>query len=140
MDLTFDLTLKLLLVAEDFYILAMMVLKISLALFFLRFLIELWQKRTVYIIIIITTVYSIAYVLYATFQCGVPHGLSFWERRLLGKCAGSASILGLGYTHGILTALTDVIFLVLMVPVVMKVKVQSHERIVLGGILSLASM
>ena len=118
----------------------MMALKISLALFFLRFITEYWSRRIIYAVTTASTIFSIAYFFYATFQCGVPHGLSFWERRLLGKCAGRSSILGMGYTHAVLTALTDVVFLILMVRVVLKVKVESAEKVVLTGILSLATM
>lgn len=117
-----------------------MALKISLALFFLRFICGPWQKRTIYTTIIITTVFGTAYLLYATFQCGAPHGLSFWERKLLGKCAGTASILGMAYTHGVLTALTDAVFLVLTIPAIIKIKIRSGERLVLGGILTLATL
>jgi len=46
----------------------------------------------------------------------------------------------MAYTHGVLTALTDAIFLVLTIPAIIKIKIRSGERLVLGGILTLATI
>lgn len=124
---------------EVFYVLTMMALKAALALFFLRIIVEPWQRRVVYLSLIASTVFGICYFFYAVFQCGIPHGTTFWIRKLAGECAGTASILGLGYTHALVNALTDLTFVALAIPLLKKVRINHREKAIVRGIFFLAS-
>ncbi|TLD36890.1 hypothetical protein E2P81_ATG02672 [Venturia nashicola] len=134
------LSVNLLLVAEVFYILTMMVLKIALAAFVLRIIIEPWQRRVVYFNLTASTAIGSGYFFYAVFQCGVPHDKTFWIQRLSGECAGTGSILGLGYTNALINALTDLSFVALAIPMLHKVRINFREKIIVGGIFVLASV
>jgi hypothetical protein len=127
-------------VGEVFYILTMMALKVALALFFLRIIVEPWQRKAIYIALIVLTVYSTGYLIFAVFQCGVPHGTSLWSRKLSGECVGTASILGLGYSYALVNALTDLIFVSLSIPMLRKVRINRREKVIVGGIFFLASV
>lgn len=61
--------------AEVFYVLTMLVLKISLALFFLRIMVKRWQQKVVYVAITFSTLMSIGYFFFACFQCGVSFAI-----------------------------------------------------------------
>ena len=118
----------------------MMALKAALALFFLRIIVEPWQRRVIYINLTFSTLFGVAYFFYAIFQCGIPHGTTFWVNKLSGKCVGTASILGLGYTHALVNALTDLAFVALSIPMLKKVRINHREKIIVGGIFFLASV
>src|ERR1700712_1528455 len=118
----------------------MMALKGALALFFLRIIVESWQRKVIYTTLTVSTVFGTGYFFYAVFQCGVPHGTTFWVRKLSGECAGTASILGLGYTHALVNALTDLTFVSLSIPMLSKVRITHREKVIVGGIFFLASV
>lgn len=125
---------------ESFYILTMMALKAALALFFLRIIIKPWQRRIVYFSLVASISFGVGFFLYTVFECGVPDGTTFWIRKLSGKCAGNASILGMGYTHALINALTDLSFVALTVPMLHKIRINHREKIIVGGIFFLASV
>jgi hypothetical protein len=129
-----------LLALESFYVVTVGIFKVSLGLFFLRVLIEKWQRKVVHWTLIIFSTYSVGYFFYAIFQCGIPNGAVFWERKITSQCTSDATGLGLGYTHGILTALTDMVFVVLPFPVVRRARLNLREKMIVGGILGLATM
>lgn len=70
-------------VAEVFYILTMLVLKKSLALFFLRIMVKRWQQHVVYCAITLSTVMSIGYFFFACFQCGVSSDTRTYQSHVL---------------------------------------------------------
>jgi hypothetical protein len=118
----------------------MMALKATLSLFFLRIIVETWQRRIIYFNLTLVTFLGVAYFFYAIFQCGIPHGTTFWVNKLTGECAGTSSILGLGYTHALVNALTDLSFVALSIPMLKKVHINHREKIIVGGIFFLASV
>lgn len=100
-----------LLTAESFYVLTMLMLKISLTLFFLRIMVKPWQQRVVYVSITISTLVSTAYFFFAIFQCGYPsNAWIFFIRKITNKCITPTQIIAVSYTHGGVTTLTDAIF------------------------------
>jgi hypothetical protein len=119
----------------------MIFLKISLGIFFLRILIERWQRATVYILVGISTTFNFGYFWFVAFQCGVPSSASeFWERRLSGQCASSKWILGLGYSQAGVSFLTDVGLALLPIPVLMRARIANREKWVIGGLLLMAAL
>jgi hypothetical protein len=129
-----------LLAIEALYIVTTALFKVSLALFFLRVLVNKWERRTVYYIIAIYSVFSFGYLFYAIFQCGVPAGDAFWTRKIFHRCGIDANGLTVGYLHGILTASTDIILVVLPLPAIYKSRLSRQEKQVAGGILMLGSL
>jgi hypothetical protein len=130
-----------LLVTEIFYVLTMLFLKISLAIFFLRIMVAPWQRRVVYITAGIATAFSLAYFFFAIFQCGVPKGpYVFFIRKLSGQCVTPTQILGFSYAHGAITSLTDVIFGFLPIPMLHHTTMNRREKTTVGFILILGAM
>ncbi|TID24061.1 hypothetical protein E6O75_ATG02426 [Venturia nashicola] len=108
------LSVNLLNVAEVFYILSIMTLKIALAVFFLRLTVALWQRRVVLVTLAVSSSFSVLMFFFLVFQCGVyDNSTVFLLRRISNQCASNDFTLGMAYTHAILTTLTDWAFLVL---------------------------
>jgi len=102
-------------------------------------LIEKWQRTVVYTIVTVFACLAFAYFWFTVFQCGVPNS-DFWLKGLLGQCVSSASILGLGYSHGIISALTDFILVGVSVPMIKDAKLLFKEKLIVIGIICLAVM
>jgi hypothetical protein len=138
-----DSILQLLLAAEAFYIWCMMLIKISLGIFFLRILVERWQRRIVYFMVTLSTATGFAYFWYAVFQCGLPNsgGLTFWEKVITKKCnttplqANSAA-----YVHGGVQVLTDISMLLVPLPVIYGARITRKEKQIVFGIFMIAIM
>jgi rhodopsin domain-containing protein len=118
-----------------------MVLKFSLAAFYLRIMVKRWQKQAVYAVVGLATIIGLIYFLFAIFQCGVPgKGLPFWEKKLMHLCNDKASTLGFGYTHAILTAGTDISLAVLPIPLIWRAQIPRKEKAIVAGILGVGAM
>jgi hypothetical protein len=111
----------------------------SLGLFFLRVLIHPLQRAVVNWIIIIFTTYSVGYFFFAVFQCGVPSGSRFWQRKLAHQCAPDPLILGLGFGYAVLTAGSDLVFVCLTIPMLRQSSLRFTEKWVVGGIMILGT-
>jgi hypothetical protein len=121
----------------------MIFLKLSLGMFFLRLLVDKWQRRIVYAVMVTSTVIGFGYWWYAVFQCGLPNGgeEAFWEKRLAGKCASSKALVdGTGYVHGGVMVITDITLTILPVSMLRRSLMPWREKLVVGGILTLACM
>jgi hypothetical protein len=132
---------QLLLAAEALYVWTMICFKISLALFFLRILIERWQHRVVYAVVTLSTLVGVGYFWYAIFECGVPND-DYWEKLITHQCKGATDklILGIGDLHAAVNAFTDIVLISLPIPVIIRAKLALREKIVVTGILLLAAM
>jgi len=118
----------------------MSTLKISLAIFFLRIMIKPWQRKAVYLAVGISTLFNIGYFFFVIFQCGYPSSaMLFLERKMSDRCISRAPILGLSYTHGAVTSLTDVTFALLPLAMLHSLRMNMRERITVGLILVLAA-
>jgi hypothetical protein len=130
-----------LLTAESFYVLTMLVLKISLALFFLRIMVKPWQQRVVYITITVSSLVSIGYFFFAVFQCGYTSGSAwvFFVRKLTDQCVTPTQIIAVSYTHAGVTTLTDIIFAVLPLFMLRGSRIAARERWIVSFILVLGA-
>ncbi|GAB7357559.1 hypothetical protein MBLNU459_g0073t1 [Dothideomycetes sp. NU459] len=79
-----------------FYTITQIFLKIALALFFLRFVIEKWQRRLMIGVTVVYTSYTVAFNLFLALQCKV---LNKGPTGVKSKC-GSWSTLGSSTTSG----------------------------------------
>jgi hypothetical protein len=128
-------------VAECFYILAMLTLKISLGIFFLRIFTVKCHRVVIYTAVILSTVFSTVWFFFTAFQCGAPvTALSFFNRRLEGKCISDTEILGWSYTHAAIVMSTDLTFALLPIALLRRSSMDQREKItvifilVLGGV------
>jgi hypothetical protein len=119
----------------------MMFLKISLAIFFLRIMVSVWQRRVVYLAAGLSATFNFGYLFFAIFQCGLPEGPRiFFIRRLTGQCVTRTQILGVSYVQGVITALTDVTFGILPIFVLMHTSMNLREKAIVTFILVLAAV
>ncbi|TLD37179.1 hypothetical protein E2P81_ATG03991 [Venturia nashicola] len=128
-----------LMTAEVFYVLTMLVLKISLGLFLLRIMVKRWQQQVVYVAMTTSTLMSTGYFFFACFQCGYTHGdaWTFFLRKLSNQCVTPEQIIVVSYTHAGITAATDLLFTALPLFMLRGSKVMGRERVIVSLILVL---
>jgi hypothetical protein len=128
-------------VAECFYITTIIFLKLSLGIFFLRLVQLPVQKRIIYVAMLANSVFGVAMLLFAIFQCGTnSNGFEFLMKRLGNKCASDATALGMTYTHAVITTTTDWTFLLLPIFILKDSLMEREEKRTLICILAFASM
>ncbi|KAI4722198.1 hypothetical protein E4T48_01558 [Aureobasidium sp. EXF-10727] len=119
-------TLEYVVLEFAFYIFTTLLLKLSLAIFFLRIVLEKWQRRVILLSTVIFSLYSFGFFFVAIFQCGSPD--KYLLHKVQGKCT-SWSVLGpLNYTHGVMNAVTDWIFVSLPVLVIRKANMSGRDK------------
>ncbi|KAI4725367.1 hypothetical protein E4T49_06884 [Aureobasidium sp. EXF-10728] len=101
------------------YALDSVFLKISLGFFFLRIIIEPWQRAVIYICMAISTIYGFIYFGIVTFGCGDPE--KFLIRTVQNKCISITDvIIPASYVHTALNATTDWIMALLPIVTIWK--------------------
>ncbi|KAF2432375.1 hypothetical protein EJ08DRAFT_585601 [Tothia fuscella] len=130
-----------LIITECFYVLTMLVLKLSIAIFFLRIIAKRWQRVVVYISAGVSILINTVSFFFIVFQCGVPSSAYLIFIRLAsGQCISRGQILGLNYGQGGITTLTDVVFAILPIFMLQGTNMNSRERWTVGFILLLAAV
>jgi hypothetical protein len=128
-------------VSEIFYISAIISLKLSLGIFFLQIVQNPTQRSIIYTAMIVNTIFGVAMVFFAIFQCGIyKSGLDFVIKRLNDKCVSDASALGMTYTHATITMLTDWVFLLMPFWALKGSLMSFKEKLTIGFILAFASL
>jgi hypothetical protein len=90
----------------------MVILKISLGIFYLRIVVSRWHKITVYATVGIATIYTCYYFFAILFSCGLPG--NFLANALQGKCTGTVhSRYAVNMAAGIINALSDFVLAIL---------------------------
>jgi rhodopsin domain-containing protein len=104
-------------------------------------MVERWQKRTVYVLVALSTLMGTGYFLFAVFQCGVPgEGKAFWQKKIGGQCDKQQDNSGVGYAHAILNAVTDILLAAIPIPMIRKSLIKPKEKRIVYFILVLATM
>lgn len=99
---------QLLIVAECFYILIMISLKLSLAIFFLCILHTQWQRWIIVAAVSISTACGVVYLFFAIFQCGVVPNIDvFIIRMMSNQCASKPVGMAINFTYSILGTISD---------------------------------
>ncbi|KAI4726699.1 hypothetical protein E4T49_05535 [Aureobasidium sp. EXF-10728] len=98
---------------QALYIAGTVCLKISLAFFFLRFLIVRWARYIVWISVLVYSTLATAMLLLVVFECGLPG--NYVIKQATGKCVTFRLQSSLGYAHGAINALTDWVFPILAI-------------------------
>ncbi|KAI7332573.1 hypothetical protein KC315_g4598 [Hortaea werneckii] len=87
------------------YILTTVIFKAALGLFYLRIVISRRLQHVVYVTMVISMTYGIAYLFFTLFQCGEPRDLV--GKRIGGECVSNAALLGVGLSEGAVNATAD---------------------------------
>ncbi|KAG9691777.1 hypothetical protein KCU95_g4659, partial [Aureobasidium melanogenum] len=122
------------------YILTTVVLKLALAIFFLRIIPEnfSWQRKTIYISTGIYTTYGIVFTFIVVFQCGNP--ANFFIQEVRQACMSDNILQPLYYAAGGMNALTDWLFSLLPVTVIWSAAIPRSMKISAGCLLGLGSL
>jgi len=114
----------------------MVILKISLGIFYLRIVVSRWQKVTVYATVTIATAFGCFYFFAILFSCGVP--TKFLISALQNKCWGDAeSRFATNLSAGIINAASDLILATLPITLIRKACMPLPAKISAGLILLL---
>lgn len=127
--------------SEVFYTLSLISLKISLGIFFLRIMVDKYQKRLIWGVMISSTLVGIMLCFTAIFQCGFPvKSEVYWQRRIADNCLSKPAILGFNYTHGLVNIVTDILLCLSPIPIIRMARLYSREKLVIYGIFIIATM
>ncbi|KAM0690996.1 hypothetical protein Q7P36_009766 [Cladosporium allicinum] len=107
------------LVSFSLHAATMVILKISLGIFYLRIVVSRWQKVTVYATVGIATIYGCFYFFAVLFSCGVP--AKFLVNALQDKCWGNPEgRFATNLTAGTINAVSDFILATLPITLIRK--------------------
>ncbi|KAL2357039.1 hypothetical protein BJ546DRAFT_837614, partial [Cryomyces antarcticus] len=135
----FTMLLTLYVIADmALYVASTVILKISLGIYFLRIAIKKWQIYTIYSLMTISTLYGIIYFLVAIFQCGLPS--LFLQHQLHKQCINPQTLLGLGYTHAVISTITDWTFAILPIFVLWNTNMDIRSKVSVAIILTLGAI
>ncbi|THZ41560.1 hypothetical protein D6C87_05640 [Aureobasidium pullulans] len=119
---------NLLLVSNATYLITILLLKVSLALFFLRFIIERWARLTIWGITIFHLVWTFAVLLVSVFYCGNPTDI-LTKTMKGGKCISERTTLIIGVTWGISNVVTDWFFALLPITFLLRSRLPRTTKI-----------
>ena len=114
-----------------------MIFKIALGLFFLRIMVEKWQRLAIYTTVGFSTVFGIAYWFFAVFQCGSP--TDFLKNELTGNCVGWTALYPVNLTAGLVNAIADWILALLPIFLLHKTQMPLPGKISAGGLMMLGA-
>ncbi|KAH7389776.1 hypothetical protein BKA66DRAFT_510809 [Pyrenochaeta sp. MPI-SDFR-AT-0127] len=134
-----QLLTKWVVVSEATYVLAMMVLKISLGIFFARIIIKPWQFVLIYITVGVNIFSSAAAFFYCLFRCG-PNLDKYVMQQLSNKCAPRPLDRFMAYQQAAFTTLTDIVFITLPIIIVWNANMDRKSKFSVGFILCLAAL
>jgi hypothetical protein len=119
------------------YAFGMICLKISLGFFFLRLLVTMEQRYTVYAIVVLACLVNFLMIILDVFFCGNPKDMP--NRVYFGGCLATSSNMSLNYFQASINALSDVAFACLPFWLLHKSLMPKKVRMYVYGILGLAS-
>ncbi|KAI5271514.1 hypothetical protein E4T47_05129 [Aureobasidium subglaciale] len=121
---------------QALYIAGTITLKISLAFFFLRFLIVRWARYVVWTSVMVYTTCALGMFFLVVFECGMPG--NYIMKQATGKCVSFRVLSTTGYVHGALNALTDWVFPMLAIHFLVQTKMSGTAKAYCSAILLLA--
>jgi hypothetical protein len=114
----------------------MVILKISLGIFYLRIVVSRWQKITVYATVGVATIFGCFYFFAVLFSCGVP--ADFLVNAIQQKCWGTPQgRFATNLSAGTINALSDFILATLPITLIRKACMPFPAKLSAGGILLL---
>jgi hypothetical protein len=116
-------------------------IKLSIGIFFIRISASKGHKRFTIGVLTISTVFGLAFLLFALFQCGVyPGPTVFTNRMLQTQCAPRRVSLAMNYTHAIITAVTDWMCGIFPVFLIKQLRMPLRAKVIVLLLLVLAAM
>lgn len=125
--------------AEVTYVATVMVLKISLGIFFARIVVNEWQRILIYVAVAGSAVSSVASFFYCLFRCG-PNLNDYVLRQISNKCTPRPLDRFFAYQHASFATLTDFIFAALPIFILWGTNMDRRSKMSVGAILSLAAL
>ncbi|KAF2469809.1 uncharacterized protein BDR25DRAFT_39860 [Lindgomyces ingoldianus] len=126
-------------VGEATYLLTILVLKISLGIFFSRIIVKRWQAGTIWITVGISILSGTSSLFYVFFRCGANLN-HYVYRQLENKCTSRGLDRFFAYQQASFTTLTDCIFATLPIFILWNSGMDTRSKISVGLILSLAAL
>jgi len=127
------------------YVLTTIFLKFSLALFFLRIVVESWQRNVIIYSLVVYTMFAFAYFAVTSFGCGDP--AKYLERTAQNKCISVVDVvIPMSYAQTSANALMDWIYVVLPILALWNLRMPRSTKtwasalILLGALGSIASL
>jgi len=117
------------------YIMTMVFLKISLGIFYLRFISQHWQRVVIYTTVALNTLYGVLLFFVAIFQCGDP--TLYLSNELKAICMPNGPLYGVQLTGAIVNASTDWILALLPIFVLAKANMPKRTKASAGCIILL---
>ncbi|KAF2997257.1 hypothetical protein E8E14_001573 [Neopestalotiopsis sp. 37M] len=111
--------------------------KISLGFFLLRFVQGLWYTRFIIFMIVFLALFTLTCDLTLALQCIPPVAAYTIPRPIDAKCFSADTFLAISTFNGVMNILTDAIFVLLPVPIIIKLQVNRRTKLSLLFILSL---
>ncbi|KAL3419259.1 integral membrane protein [Phlyctema vagabunda] len=123
---------------EVFYVLTAWFLKLSLGAFLLRLHKSPAQRWTVYITLAIISVYSVAFLIMAIFQCKpVDH---YWHPLSEGTCFKPSIVVGSTYAYAGIISFSDFLFAVMPIFLVWHLQMNTFMKVTVAGLMSLGAI
>lgn len=132
-------TIQFTIVGEATYLLTIMMLKISLAIFFARIVIKPWQLFTIYITVGVNILSSLSSFFYVLLRCG-PNLNIYVYKQLAYECTPDPLDRFFAYQQAAFTTLTDLTFATLPIFILWNAHMCIRSKISVGFILSLAAL
>jgi hypothetical protein len=126
-------------ISEATYVIAMMMLKISLGIFFARIVVKPWQIGLIYVNVGVNIFSSAAAFFYVLFRCGANID-DYVMQQLANRCTPRTLDRFMAYQQAAVTTLTDVVFVTLPVLILWNANMSRRSKISVGFILCLATL
>ncbi|KAF2828177.1 hypothetical protein CC86DRAFT_405180 [Ophiobolus disseminans] len=134
-----QLLTKWVVVSEATYIMSMMMLKVSLGIFFARIIVKPWQRGIIYANVGLNVFSSAAAFFYCLFRCG-SNIEKYVEQQLSKQCTPQSLDRFVAYQQAAFTTLTDVVFIALPVMILWNANMSRQSKFSVGFILCLATL
>lgn len=119
------------------YLCASIALKLSLAFFFVRFVIERWQRVFIWVFLSMFIADSVSSIFLVLFWCSDPS--EYATKALMGQCSGTSRALNAANViQGVLNAATDWLFATLPISIVLRTAMSKREKVIVTIIFILA--
>jgi hypothetical protein len=116
-----------------------MILKISLGIFFARIVVKRWHLWTIRTAVALNVTSSTAGFFYCLFRCG-PNLNLYVYRQLAFECTPRKLDLFIAYQQASITTSTDIVFALLPLFILWNANMDTRSKISVGFILSLAAL
>jgi len=134
-----QLLTKWVVVSEAAYVVAMMMLKISLGIFFARIVVKPWQLGIIYVNVAVNIFSSAAAFFYVLLRCG-PNIDKYVEQQLSDKCMPMGLDRFVAYQQAAFTTLTDIVFITIPILLLWNANMSRESKVSVGFVLSLATL